>query len=54
MVAGVIFVAIACLGGQMCVWDSSVAAANDGVKVDAKLNNLFTDNMVLLRHCWAE
>jgi hypothetical protein len=37
-----------------CVADSSVAAANDGVKVDAKLNSLFTDNMVLLRRCWAE
>jgi hypothetical protein len=33
MVVGAIFVAIVCLGGRMCVWDSSVAAANDGVKV---------------------
>ena len=51
MVAGFIFVAIVCLGGQMRGGDSSVAAANDGVKVDAKLNNLFTDDMVLLRRC---
>jgi len=39
MVAGAIFVAIVCLGGRMCVWDSSVAAANDGVKV---MRNLTT------------
>ena len=37
MVAGAIFVAIVCLGDK-CVGDSSVAAANDEVKVDAKLN----------------